>query len=50
MAENLLCYGDSANFLRDKDLFPDESVRLICVAAPLGFDFRAGCAMMLGKT
>jgi len=26
MAENLLCYGDNANFLRDKDLFPDESV------------------------
>lgn len=34
MAENLLCYGDNANFLRDKDLFPDESVDLIYLDPP----------------
>ena len=35
MAENLLCYGDNSNFLRDKDLFPDESVDLIYLDPPL---------------
>ncbi len=34
MAENLLCYGDNANFLRDKELFPDESVDLIYLDPP----------------
>ena len=34
MAENLLCYGDNANFLRDKDLFPDGSVDLIYLDPP----------------
>jgi len=34
MPENLLCYGDNANFLRDKDLFPDESVDLIYLDPP----------------
>ena len=34
MPENLLCFGDNANFLRDKDLFPDESVDLIYLDPP----------------
>jgi len=34
MPENLLCYGDNSNFLRDKDLFPDESVDLIYLDPP----------------
>ena len=34
MPENLLCFGDNANFLRDKDLFPDECVDLVYLDPP----------------
>ncbi len=34
MAENLLCFGDNADFLRDKELCPDESVDLIYLDPP----------------
>ncbi|MFH1797578.1 MAG: hypothetical protein ABIF45_24125 [Pseudomonadota bacterium] len=50
MPDNLLCYGDNAVFLRDRDIFPDESVDLIYLDPPCVFDFRATRGMMLGKT